>query len=290
MSEGDAGGGGTAGGVGGDEEAVWRDLIARYEMPVDADAASVPWPDREDLPDGPDDSAADSTSGDGADDGGNAASEGSTSGGTGGRPSASEGSAQGDGPAGTGSAASSDTDDGGGDSGDDGDSEDRSSSGGTGNGDRAGARGGNPGAGAEARPVRPGQAPGAGRTRVIRPATPPPPPPPPGPAAPSGLASRPSPAGNGDGGEHSAEDDIGEHFIPPPPPPMPHLDPVAKGAWTALFGGPAYLFVSTLIGWKAPSWAALLAVAAFVGGFAVIVLRLGDRPSRGDGPDNGAVL
>jgi hypothetical protein len=39
-----------------------------------------------------------------------------------------------------------------------------------------------------------------------------------------------------------------------------------------------------------PGWAALLAVVAFVGGFAVVVLRLGDGPSRGQGPDNGAVL
>jgi len=275
VSEGDAGGGGTAGGVGGDEEAVWRDLIARYEMPVDTGAAPAPWPDREDLPDGPADgagtadSAADGTGGDEADSGGGTTSEGSASDGT-----------------------SSDAGDGSEDRGDAGGSRDRGSTdspGGTGNGDRAGARGGNQGAGPEARPQSPGQVPGAGRTRVIRPATPPPPSPEP-PAAPSGLASRLSRAGRGDRGEPSAEDDIGEHFIPPPPPPMPHLDPVAKGAWTALFGGPAYLFVSTLIGWKAPSWAALLAVAAFVGGFAVIVLRLGDRPSRGDGPDNGAVL
>jgi hypothetical protein len=37
-------------------------------------------------------------------------------------------------------------------------------------------------------------------------------------------------------------------------------------------------------------WAALLAIAAFVAGFVVLVLRLGDGPSRGSGPDNGAVL
>ena len=29
-----------------------------------------------------------------------------------------------------------------------------------------------------------------------------------------------------------------EHFIPPAPPPLPKLDPMAKGAWVALFGGP----------------------------------------------------
>ena len=85
-------------------------------------------------------------------------------------------------------------------------------------------------------------------------------------------------------------DDTDEHYVPPPPPPLPHLDPVAKGAWTALFGGPAYLLIATLVGWTVAGWTALLAIAAFVGGFVVLVLRLGDGPSRGSGPDNGAVL
>ncbi len=87
----------------------------------------------------------------------------------------------------------------------------------------------------------------------------------------------------------AADDDItDEHYIPPPPPPLPQLDPVAKGAWAALFGGPAYLLAATLIGWSIPGWAALLAVMAFVGGFAVVVLRLSD--GRGAGPGDGAVL
>ncbi len=86
------------------------------------------------------------------------------------------------------------------------------------------------------------------------------------------------------------DDEDSEHYVPPPPPPLPHLDSVAKGAWTALFGGPAYLLFTTLMGWTVPGWAALLAVMAFVGGFATVVLRLGDGPSRGSGPDSGAVL
>ena len=122
------------------------------------------------------------------------------------------------------------------------------------------------------------------RARVIRPAAPPPVSAPASwPAADAGEAGE---AGRGD----EPGDDTEEHFIPPPPPPLPNLDPIAKGAWTALFGGPAYLLVTTLVGWTVPSWAALLAVMAFVGGFAVIVIRLGDGPSRGAGPDNGAVL
>src|ERR1700728_4895100 len=80
------------------------------------------------------------------------------------------------------------------------------------------------------------------------------------------------------------DDDDDDHYIPPPPPPLPALDPVAKGAWTALFGGPAYLLTATMAGWVIPGWATFGAVAAFVGGFTVVVVRMGDKPSRGSGP------
>ena len=86
----------------------------------------------------------------------------------------------------------------------------------------------------------------------------------------------------------SASDE--EDFVPPVPPPLPTLDPVAKGAWVALFGGPAYLLIATMAGWAVPGWAAFLAVAAFVAGFATLVIRMGDRPPRDSGPDDGAVL
>lgn len=80
------------------------------------------------------------------------------------------------------------------------------------------------------------------------------------------------------------------NFVPPVPPPLPTLDPVAKGAWVALFGGPAYLLIATMASWAVPGWAAFLAVAAFVAGFATLVIRMGDRPPRDSGPDDGAVL
>jgi len=126
---------------------------------------------------------------------------------------------------------------------------------------------------------------------VIRPAAPHPNgisvPLPPAGAAEAGLAG----PGRADAGEADADLADEDHFIPPPPGPLPHLDSVAKGAWTALFGGPAYLLVATLMGWVIPGWGALLAVVAFVGGFAVIALRLGDRSSNDAGPDDdGAVL
>ena len=81
-----------------------------------------------------------------------------------------------------------------------------------------------------------------------------------------------------------------EHYVPPAPPPLPRLDPVSKGAWLALFGGPGYLLIAVLLGWVVPNWAAFCAVAAFVGGFAALVVRMGDRPPSDSGPDDGAVV
>ena len=71
-----------------------------------------------------------------------------------------------------------------------------------------------------------------------------------------------------------------EHYFPPPPPPLPKLDPLSKGAWAALFGGPAYLLIATAVGWTVPAVAAFFAIGAFVGGFAILVLRMGDDPQR----------
>lgn len=84
--------------------------------------------------------------------------------------------------------------------------------------------------------------------------------------------------------------DEDEHFVPPVPPPLPHLDPLTKGAWVALFGGPAYLLVAVMVDWQVPGWAAFLAVAAFIGGFATLVVHMGERPPRDSGPDDGAVV
>ncbi len=82
-----------------------------------------------------------------------------------------------------------------------------------------------------------------------------------------------------------------EHFIPPAPPPLPKLDPIAKGAWAALFGGPVYLVVATAAGWSMSGFALFCAVAAFITGFAILVLRMNEPgPGGPDDGDDGAVV
>ena len=99
------------------------------------------------------------------------------------------------------------------------------------------------------------------------------------------------PGGSTGRGLPAAAGDDDDHFIPPPPPPLPKLDPVAKGAWVALFGGPGYLVVATGAGWTVPGFAAFCAVAAFVAGFAILVLRMNEPgPGGPDDGDDGAVV
>ncbi|GAA3985686.1 hypothetical protein GCM10023085_79820 [Actinomadura viridis] len=89
--------------------------------------------------------------------------------------------------------------------------------------------------------------------------------------------------------EEDREGEEGEegHYVPPPPPPLPSADPLTKGAWLCLVGGPLYLLVTVILDWEVPGWAAFLAVAAFIGGFVTLVLRMGDEPRD---PDDGAVV
>ncbi|MFG1999911.1 hypothetical protein ACGFNU_12260 [Spirillospora sp. NPDC048911] len=87
--------------------------------------------------------------------------------------------------------------------------------------------------------------------------------------------------------EEFPEADDDGHYVPPPPPPLPSADPLTKGAWIALIGGPVYLLITVVLNWEVPGWAAFLAVAAFIGGFVTLVLRMGDEPRD---PDDGAVV
>jgi hypothetical protein len=261
--------------VGGDvsgDEAVWRDLIARYEMPAVSDAGAEPWPDRENLEIRPRDPSLQVTDTPSALEPGSGPDEEKTSGPAdgpaAGAPSGAgpaTGAPSGGGPAagtpgapGHGSPANGSP---------------RHGSPGRGSGRHGSAShspgNASPGHGSSGNGDKRGQGAGADRTRVVRHASPIP---------------QPSAA---DPDEDEGDDD---RYVPPPPPPLPRLDSVGKGAWAALFGGPLYLVISTILSWPVSSWAALAAVTAFVGGFAVIVVRMGDGPSRGDGPDNGAVL
>jgi len=88
--------------------------------------------------------------------------------------------------------------------------------------------------------------------------------------------------------EEFPEVDEENGYTPPPPPPIPLGDPVTRAAWAALVGGPLYILATVIFDWEAPGWAAFLAVAAFIGGFVALVLRMGDDPR--DGDDDGAVI
>ena len=96
--------------------------------------------------------------------------------------------------------------------------------------------------------------------------------------------------GRGPRDARTPEDPADEHYTPPPAPPLPRLDPITKGAWLALIGGPLYLIIAKAAGWTVSGLAAFLAVAAFVGGFAVLVLRMDSGPPKDRGPDDGAVV
>jgi len=233
------------------DQAAWRDLVARLELPQYVDPASAPWPERENLGST---AAAQPDSADGADQD---------------RLQAAAGQPE----------------------------------------SAAGTNSGSAGSAGSAAGTRSGQGTGADRSRVIRPASFLPF------ASESAVPVSPAPGSSTRGpAEHRAPDDpaaeedcdyaeadadidflgyydeLDDRYVPPPVPAPPRLDPVARGAWTALFGGPGYLFVATLLNWQVPGWAALAGIIAFVAGFTVLVFRLGDGPSRRDGPDQGAVV
>ncbi len=85
------------------------------------------------------------------------------------------------------------------------------------------------------------------------------------------------------------EEEEDEQFVPPQLPPPAKMDAITKGAWVALVAGPGYLLVGTLAGWSISGTEALAAIAAFIAGFVILVIKMGDRPKRDDN-DDGAVL
>jgi hypothetical protein len=94
----------------------------------------------------------------------------------------------------------------------------------------------------------------------------------------------------GNARDYSPPDEEEERYVAAPLPPPAKLDPITKAAWAGVIGGPGYLLVVSLFLHMAVSaTAAFIAVAAFVGGFATLIVKLGDR-SRYDDDDDGAVL
>ncbi|WP_169944661.1 hypothetical protein [Microbispora sp. H11081] len=81
-----------------------------------------------------------------------------------------------------------------------------------------------------------------------------------------------------------------DHYIPPPPPPLPPGDTLSRLSWLALFGGPAYLLLASLLEWPMDGWIVFAAVSAFIAGFVILVVRMGDGPPTDSGWDDGAVV
>lgn len=80
----------------------------------------------------------------------------------------------------------------------------------------------------------------------------------------------------------------GDRFVPPPPPPVPRTSKDRLAAWTALFGSPALLAVTLILGIHLPQPVALGLVAAFVAGFGYLVVAMPRGPR--DPGDDGARL
>ncbi|HXW43795.1 MAG TPA: hypothetical protein VEL03_03350 [Streptosporangiaceae bacterium] len=109
-------------------------------------------------------------------------------------------------------------------------------------------------------------------------------------------AQRPAPADGtriiryaADPRSYSPPEEEDEPYVPTPLPPPAKMDAVSKAAWVALIAGPGYLLAGTLLQWSISGPEALAAIAAFIAGFVILVLKMGDRPPR-DKDDDGAVL
>ncbi|MEV0846872.1 hypothetical protein AB0J21_13530 [Streptomyces sp. NPDC049954] len=89
------------------------------------------------------------------------------------------------------------------------------------------------------------------------------------------------------------EDDLGPqdegHFVQPDPP-LPTADVTSKFAWIAVIGGPVLTLLIVLLGWTMTWWLATLCIGGFVGGFATLVMRMGDGEDDEDDPGRGAVV
>ncbi|HEY2312850.1 MAG TPA: hypothetical protein VGH96_04505 [Streptosporangiaceae bacterium] len=232
------------------DEAAWRDLIARFDVPADLTSTGTPWPAREDLPAPAASPAERGTSP--AERGTNPAERGT---------SAAE---RGTSAAERGTSAAE-------------------------RGTSAAERGANP-AERGTNPAECGTSPAEPQNRAADPVAAPDQPDSPAIsfASPADRTRVIRPAGDPRAYTPAEEED--EPFVPVPLPPPAKMDWATKAALAGVIGGPGYLLVvSIFLHWTISAEAALIAVAAFVGGFVTLVVKLGDRSSRDD-DDNGAVL
>jgi hypothetical protein len=79
-----------------------------------------------------------------------------------------------------------------------------------------------------------------------------------------------------------------EGFVPPEPPPIPRGDLMTRLLWGGAIGGPLFLLFAAIAWRDAPRMLILAAVAAFVGGFVMLVVRM--PHDREDDDDDGAVV
>jgi hypothetical protein len=80
-----------------------------------------------------------------------------------------------------------------------------------------------------------------------------------------------------------------EGYVPPEPPPLPRGDAIGWLAWAAVIGGPLFLLLASQVWTDIDRIWIMLAVLAFIGGFAAIVARLPNSRNEDD-PDDGAVV
>jgi hypothetical protein len=89
-------------------------------------------------------------------------------------------------------------------------------------------------------------------------------------------------------GEHEDALWQAEQFVPPTPPPLPRVARDRLAAWIGVFGSPTVLLVCLVFGIPMPSLLGYALVAAFVGGFAYLVVQMPRGPR--DPFDDGARL
>ena len=81
-----------------------------------------------------------------------------------------------------------------------------------------------------------------------------------------------------------------ERFVPPEPPPLPRGDLVTRLAWAGVVGGPVFLLIAAMFWREVSQWLLIAAVAAFIGGFLTLVLRMPRDRAADDSDDDGAVV